>query len=572
MQISISIGYKDIFSDFEQVTIKELISDIPTKNSIEVICYFLAQLHTMERNNSIQFEFLKIWISRLPEELHERLNDFILRTESKKDTNFNFINNISALILIENLIENDNNLERLSNLTPQQELNLFKAYLYCSQVWTDKQHNVLNGSKIKTEKDLIKILLPVQLPYQEILEFKDFRMQFLKAIYFFKFCDSNKLFSEYLDIFLKEYNLKSWQIYLINLLSIYIRKFEPMKTPSIVVVEEKFPEIITFLSDLSISFEDFKITDDFLHLRERPVYKLSNNEFVFLNLNFIVDKLYQGIQFDFAKVLVKNSAKYKNKIIKSPGNFMSIFGDEFSENYLFYNIMDYAFEKSGYIKFRGENMKSFLTDGEPDYYMRDKGKVYVFEFKNIYLGAPVKHSYNYQQIENEIFKKLVQNERKSPKGVTQLVNTIERMTAGDFNKFDNCDFSKVKIYPIIVYVDFSFNLSGINYILNKEFRKIISDKKLKNETNIENLILIDLDSFIKFQDLFRNKTLKLNNCCNEYYKSTRHSKDIFTNIGTFNMFIHNKTRKISYNTPRMLMDEVINIMPPDEDLNIAEIK
>lgn len=568
-QISVSIGYKDIFDDYEAVEINELLRNIPTKNSLIIIGYFLAQLHTIERDPTKQIEFLKMWLGRLPVEVHERINDLIGRISANLNTDYNFLNNISGLILIEKLIENANELPLASDLTPEQELNLFKAYLYCSQEWIDKQLPGFKIPAVKSEEDLIKILLPTQLPFQEILEFKDFRLKLIKAIYFFKFCESDPQFQVYLGIFLKEYNLDSWHKYLMNLLSLYVRKFERLKTPSVINVSDDFPDVIAFLTDLSIDPKTFKRSDDFLRLREKPVYRISTNDFVFLNLNFLVDKLYQGIQFDFARVLVKHAATFKGKEIKKTVDFMSIFGNEFSETGLFYSVMDYAFEKSGYVKFSGEKIKEIITDGEPDYYIRDKAKVYLFEFKNIFLGAGIKHSNNYEQIESEIFKKLVTNQHKSAKGVTQLVNVIEKIRSNEFVKFDKYNFDNTIIYPVIVYVDFSFNLGGTNFILNKEFRRQLSEKAIKDTHKIKNLTLIDLDTFIKFQDLFRNKTLKLNNCLNEYFEYVRNPRDIFNRISTFNMFIHNKTSKLKYDSPKMLMDEVIKMLPSDEKELIA---
>lgn len=561
LQTSVSIAYKNLFSDFDQVNVIDLIADIPTRNSLEILGYFLAQLHTIERDPTKQIEFLKMWTSRLPNEVHKEIYAFISRVSSQPNTEYNFLNNVSALLLIEHLIENRNELELVKDLTPQQELNLFKAYLYFSQIWTDRHLSVFSGKKVNTEKDLIELLLPVQLPYQEVLEFKDFRLQFLKAVYFFKFCEQNAQFSGYLNIFLKEYNLKTWHIYLVNLLSIYVRKFERLKVPSVINVPDEFPDVIGFLETLCIEPNEFKKSDDFLSLRNKPVYRLSKNDFVFLNLNFLVDKIYQGIQFDLAKILVENSATYNGKIIKSPVAFMSIFGDEFSESGLFYSVMDYVFEKSNYVKFNGQTMKGILGDGEPDYYIRDKAKVYIFEFKNIYLNAQTKHSYDYTTIEGEIFKKLVVNEKGDAKGVTQLVNTIEKIRNDEFKKFDNYDFNSVRIYPIIVYVDFSFNIAGINYVLNKEFRKQLVDRNILRTNCVKDLVLIDLDSFIKFQDLFRNKSLKINNCLNEYYEYVRSPQDVFNRVSTFNMFIHDKTREMKYDTPQMLFEEVMKIIP-----------
>lgn len=562
--ITASIGYKDVFDDYTDVNIGELLKNIPTKNSLEIVGHFLAQLHTNEKNASLQWIFLKMWLIRLPNTIYQRVQNFVEK-KLESSSMFNFINNVSGLILIENIIENSNELNLATALTIEQELNLFKAYLYCSQLWIDKQEQGYKLPDEEQDDDIIKILLPTQVQFQELLEFKDFRLQFIKAIYFFRFCESNPQFKIYLEIFLSEYKLESWHNYLMNLLTLYVRKFEPLETPSVINVPNDFPDILNFLEELSIEPKTFKKSDDFLSIREKPVYRIDRNNYIFLNLNFLIDKLYQGIQFDFARVLVNNSATYKGRVIKSRVNFLSIFGEEFSETVLFYNVMDYAFEKSGYLKFKGKDMKLALGDGEPDYCIRDKAKVYLFEFKNIFLSAEIKHSVNYDIIMAEIFKKLVLNEFGKPKGVTQLANVIEKIRASEFEKIDEYDYDTAIIYPIIVYTDFSFNLPGINYILNKEFRKQLADRKLKNTSNVKDLVLIDLDSFIKFQDLFRNKTLKLNNCFNEYYDYVTAKRAIFNHISTFNMFIHEKTKKIHYDTPRMFLDEILKMIPNDEN-------
>ena len=557
----VSIGYRDIFDDYDNVKIEELVKDIPTSNALEIISYFLVQLHTLERDSSIQIEFLRIWLSRLPQDIHQRINSFITKINSSPRAQYNFLNNVSGLFLIETLLQNRNKLEQLDSLSPDQELKLFKAYLICSQKWIDKQVSKIKVGKISKEEDLIKILIPTQLPMQEILEFKNFSLQILKAVYFYKFCETDTQFSSYLKIFLYEYRLDSWQRYLLNLLNLYTRKFERLATSFRIEVPEGYPDALSFLQLLSIDLNSFNKSDDFSSLRERPIYQMGPNKFIILNLNFLVDKLYQGIQFDLARVLVKNSATFNGKKIKNTVDFMSIFGKYFSETGLFCSIMDYVFERTNYKKLRASEIKAYINDGEPDYYMRDKSKVYLFEFKNVYISSIVKNSGDYTQIHSEIFKKLVSNLEGDAKGVSQLINSIKKLRNGEFNKFDDYDFNNVIIYPIIVYVDFSFNISGINFILNQEFRKQIDDNKITDTSKIKDLVLIDLDSLIKFQDLFRDKTLKINNCLNEYYDLIKKTRDLYLRITTFNIFIHNKTSNLEYGLPKMLQDEILSMMP-----------
>ena len=557
---SIALGYKAVFNDYDTVDPRNLIANISTKNSLEIIGYFIAQVHTKERSLEAQIEFLNIWGSRLPDEIILLINDFIQRTYQEGKSDFNFINNIAASILIEIILENNNDIEFVENLTPQQELDLFKAYLWCNQYWTDKQLGLIPKS-IETVDDLISVIFPVQLPYMEILEFKDFRLQFLKAVIFFKFCDKNEIFKNYLNAFLAEYNINIWQKYLTNILSLYIRRFEELRTPSIVNISNDHPEIKDFINQFCVDLNDFAKSDDFTSLRKTPIYKVDDDNFLFLNLNFFVDKLFQGIQFELFRVIKKQKLTYNKKPIKTFEQFRSIYAELISEKGIFYETLKYSFAKNGYKLMDGDQLHNILGQGEPDFYIRDKDKIYLFEYKDVILNADVKHSYNFETIKDEISTKMISNQVGSQKGITQLFNSISNIRKGDYDKVD--DYKNLKdciIYPIIVFTDFSFNLPGINHFLNNEFFKLIYGSDIKNKESIKDLTLIDIDTFLKFQDLFRSKKLKINNCLSEYHSKTKKYGSIFNLVETFNIFIHDKTMHMDYGTPQMLHEEVEKLL------------
>ncbi|WP_046244139.1 hypothetical protein [Hymenobacter terrenus] len=566
--MSVSFDYNNIFDDYESFDLDNVLKQIPSKKSLEVIGHFLAQMHTKERNINVQFEMLQIWGNRLPNDVKNRVIIEISNIMSQKPANsmqtsdFNFINNISSLKLIQHIFKNYNSLDQ-EELTAKQELLLFKSYLYCSKQWTDEQANSVKGVKPNSELDFAKFIIQFQMPYAELIEFKDFRLQFIKAVYFFKFCEQDPLFNSYLSIFLKEINLPNWHQYLINILSSYVRKFEPLRIPSIMAIGEEYADMISWLEELCIDADKYSPKPDFTELRERPIFKINDTEFLFLNLNFLIDKIYQGIQFDFAKALVKAKAHYKGKPIKNYPDFKSIFGSEFSENNLFYKIMNYSFEKSKYFRMSGEDMKTILGQGEPDYYMRSKNKVYLFEYKDKLISAESKINTTIERKIDEIYKKFVIDDKSHKTGVGQLIESIKEIRKGNFtNKIDKQLNKNCIIYPVIVYTDFSLVVPGINIILNTEFKTQLKHAGFENDTNIKNLTLLSLDGLIKFQDLFRDGRLKLNNCLNNYFEAIS-NPNILQRIISFDTFIHNKTSKITYDSPKMLMEEIIKMVPPE---------
>lgn len=560
----VSIAYKEIFDDYETVDIRTLLQGIPSRSALEIIAHCSAQIHTEERDDSRQVALLQLWVGRLPTEVHARLNNFVSRMRAESNVRFNFINNISNLLLCEYIIENHNSLTAVSNLTPEQELDLFKAYLWCSQQWTDEQ---LSKEKLEitNEEQLARFLICLQFPYQELLEFKDFRMQFIKATFFFKFCEQNPTFKEYLDIFCREHNVRSWREYLLHILSIYIRKFEELHTPSRLKVGDEHKAVQDFLRYFSIDPNNFKRSKDFLGLREKPVYEIEENDFLFLNLNLLVDKLFQGVQFALFKALQKNGATYKGKPIVKFDHFKSIYGEELSEKGLFYSIVKYAFEKNDYVKLDGQTLKAKLKDGEPDFYMREKGKIYLIEYKDVIINASVKHSYDFDTIWAELSKKFVSNENNSAKGIKQLVNTIEGIYHDKFTMIDKFKKDEAIIYPILIFTDFVLNIAGVNYLLNREMRRLLNQRGIP-DANVKNLVLIDLDELVKFQDLFRSKDLKLNNCLNEFIETVA-KPPLDNRISTFTTFIHHKTKDFKDYTPKMLFKEAEELLrdEPRED-------
>ena len=110
---------------------------------------------------------------------------------------------------------------------------------------------------------------------------------------------------------------------------------------------------------------------------------------------------------------------------------------------------------------------------------------------------------------------------------------------------------------------------AIYYVINKYEKRVNELMRLielnredidKNKESIKDLTLIDIDTFLKFQDLFRSKKLKINNCLSEYHSKTKKYGSIFNSVETFNIFIHDKTIKMDYGTPRMLHEEVEKLL------------
>ncbi|CAN5481099.1 hypothetical protein BH10BAC2_BH10BAC2_23080 [soil metagenome] len=533
------ISYKHIFDDYDQLNIKDLLTQLPSKKIIQLITAQMAYAYKKQNDQKVQYSSFLFYVEKLPPECKSKIEKYF---EGIKQTPgfgvFTFLNNYAHLILMDSVFQNYNDLETNDvedDLTDQEYIVYFKLYLWASQKISDQQQISNALYQEYSIENHCNWIITTQLPSYEFIGVQDFSIQFIKALYFFEFCETNDIFKGYLNIFLDHYKLDSWKEYLMILFVMYRGVLEADNTPCILDIENERPMLINFLENLLINPSKYKASNDFLSIRNKPFYQSDDKSVILLNINFIVDKIYQGIQFSFAQLLVQYKATFNNNIIKLPADFLSIYGTEFSETDLFYKVIEYAFKKSNYVLKNGKQLNLIMKKGEPDFYIRDKQKIYLFEFKNIYINGETKHSYDFEKISSEVSKKLVKND-DHPKGVTQLVNVIEKIGNDEFEVIDNFNKNDIVIYPIIVYVDSSFDLPGFNYYMNKEFRKQLTEKSTSFSKNIQDLVLINFDTLIQLQELFLTKSLKLNYCLNEYYKHVLKTEAL-NKISSFSMFI-----------------------------------
>lgn len=548
-----NISYEDVYDDYQSVNPVDLIKGIPTKMALVLICHYTAQSHSLQEDHNKQIQFIREWYKRFPINVKQKIDTLINSYNSPKESSFYFINNISSAYLIELILSNHNDLPITHNLTPAQEENLFKAYLFFSSKWIKEQRSFFELSKGKPVRDWT---LPILLPISELSEFKDFRLQFIKAVYFFKFCETNALFSGYLKTFLAARNVSNWHEYLKNLVSVYTNCLQDDGVKTVIdFTNEK--SVFNSLLPFCVDVPSFQPSLDFLTLRETPLYKYSETELLFLNLNFFIDKIYQSILFDFADALIATGATYKGKLIRSKPDFIGIYSNEFVESGLFYKLMNYIFRQKDYTHFTGDALTSAVGDGTPDYLILDNKKIYVFELKNALFSGTVKYAYDNEQVQNELIKKLIKNEQGKPKGVTQLMNFISDVQMGRYDQACAKDFQGCIIYPIIVTTDIAFNLPLINSFINGEYRKQILDRGIDTKDyQIKDITIIDIDSIIKFQDFFIEKKITLNHVLADYPKYLQRGKNEIDKSLSFNKYIHDKTHMRKYDTPKMFFDEI----------------
>lgn len=346
--------------------------------------------------------------------------------------------------------------------------------------------------------------------------------QFIRGVYFFKYCDNSLSFNPILRDFLEIKGYATWGDYLCDMmkLSLFPLKLENNVycTFSRISLDSSNPDYskrVVMFRKLSSKISDviqLSDNDDCKIFRGKPLIQVSETEFWCINSQFCINQLFESLFFQF-----KELAEIK-------GYDVDVFREyttNFAEKTLFYDMVRRLFNGRACMKLSGDEMSKSHPEvkGEPDYYVRNGNKIFLFENKDIRIAADIRGCKSYNSVKSVIFKKLVSkpNHRNSKVGVTQIISNIERIIKGSF--IWDKGVNNPKIYPILVVNDPVFSLPGINFIINKEFQTLLRKLDIPCNIKIHPIILINMDVLIHYSGYFNAKKLLFENVLNGFIRN-----------------------------------------------------
>ena len=93
-----------------------------------------------------------------------------------------------------------------------------------------------------------------------------------------------------------------------------------------------------------------------------------------------------------------------------------------------------------------------------------------------------------------------------------------------------------------MYFDDCFDVEGPNYLLNKEFQRIIAEKKVTADYEVKDVVMVNIEQLMGLENFFANEKLNLENLINSYieYKEEFELNQVFP----FNKYIFQESRKV----------------------------
>lgn len=509
-EINQRLKYEDFFEGSE--TIEELIVYF-NHNDLFKIC---ALLNSKVRLNQSSKETINDWFTS-PKEIE-------LQSSKIKNEETHIVNTYSNLTLLSYLKSCNESQQILE--TNDFELKLFKIYLLLNS----KQDIIeeLNFPKIRTLDSTERLSASLlQMSYHDydlnnyILS-EVFLTQLLKSIEFLKYIEEE--LNQHLITFLDKYNCKNWQDWIKKLLNIIvpILTHDNIKYSEIELRIEDILEIGAFL-DLFCNKIEHQEKPDFVVLRSNPIYKINDNRYVIINKLFLVERIFKSITFEFSlEINKKVDEKFKLK------DFRSIHCDKFSEQKLLYKFVHNSFpSNSKFIKIEGSEFLNKNYKSEPDYYVRFKNKILLFESKDVILKGEEKQSRDFLILKEALeskFLKVDEQGKTSNKAILQFIENIKRFLNKYYTKIDT-DYNEnnIKFYPILVTHDRQFDTPELNRLINKWFRNELQKNFKQSEiVRIHDLTILNIDSILLYQESFRQRGRNgLEILINEFQNSTK---------------------------------------------------
>jgi len=533
LQVQRLLSYSVVYPDRHD-KIEDLLANVPSNTGIELISYNLAK----KVNQFIGEHDFDIWAPWMMKTRDDVKNPVGLYAQQYNLGDYALIDKYAMLLLISRLLTCYNG--RNDELTEDDLSNLFLAYMLCCDERLALNQKLPNNN-MKAE-EFVESYMPSCLKSDDIEAPRDYRLLMIKCyMLLIEFPKYNTQFAQYVTEFCKERNIPSAKYYLDEIFLTFLEMGKEVFSNCRMAIGENQKDACRFYDSLSLNPAHYQHDMDFLMMKEKPLIKTGPNIYNFMFMKMFLDKAYTGLLFDMKDALVKRGVLDD---AMGYANLRSLLGEEFSERFIFYTLMKKCFGLN-YVNFCGEELEKALGKGMPDYYLRRRNRIFVFECKDVQMAAKKKLSGDYETIKKAIFEKYVANSKGHAKGIGQLANVIAEKIPSILCEVDkSAPNSVIFIYPVIVYFDDCFDVEGPNYLLNKEFQRIIGEKKVSADYIVKDVVMVNIEQLMRLENFFADEKLDLAYLINSYieYKDEAELNQVFP----FNKFIFQEARKVGY--------------------------
>lgn len=513
------LSYETLFDDYSSIDITGFVKDIP--------CFAALDFISRKQNN---FYYCLSDVEGQKNELYELRCSFLDNTAiiSKLDNfivsqgNPYLIDNISTLYFFLLLLQFGDKQNTSAEITKELKQKIYKAYLYCSNLWLDVQQKNVEGL------DPLDLNLKVDIPVTEFKFPADFHSQLYKANEFFVYCQTDNDFKSISNWLIADKGKNNFQEYLLDIFELFRHTIES----NILRKSGLPPATHWFLDMFAVDFTSEQNlwsnrNNGIKYLRDNFFVKLDSDRYLLLYPSFLIDKFYQGLVFDCWKA-IENRQGSGNALADSFHDFSvlkSRLGQPFSEEHLFYTLMDKCFTSANLVKKKGSDLIG--VEAPPDYYLRDGNNIFIFECKDILFNNNDRYSTDLKKVKKAILDRICKDGDTNRKGAAQLLYTINKYLNDDsLAAHDRKHADGDNIYPIVVTSNSVYDAYGVNMMLLVRYLEIAKVKYPSLAGKVKLPIIIDMDCFVRLMYDLHNGTKSLSQLLDDYQKQYMNGQQI----------------------------------------------
>lgn len=404
-----------------------------------------------------------------------------------------------------------------ANNTYRLEFNLIKAI-----AWINER---MMGFSVNNRSNLQQLLITGLGFNKEIQQYQpqdQFRIVLNLSVSFFEFISSNEKYASLYNSFLDKYKIRNWTEYVYTLLFLSMqarsgagfldltKDIDPDHLLSKSVLDAISIDLNTVIPYASEDEYDNGGNSDYKVFRDKPIIKISDNEYFIFHTGFVLDRLYFSLYFDFKNLTSGNSQVSK------------LFTTEFIEKTIFDKLIQQSVSEKRYNSYSEEQCAAQYkpAQGElgcPDFLLQSTTttNVILFECKDIKINAWVKEQRNYSLLEQELQNKLMlktwtldsksrTHKQKRPRkiGVGQLAGHCANIRRGSF-KWGTSISPQATVYPVLFVADNRLVIDGLPNLLADWYQQSLISENVVSDNKNRPLVIMSPLCLLKHCDRFR---------------------------------------------------------------------
>jgi hypothetical protein len=513
MEVILNPEFSDLFPG-EIVTAEELLLGVPSRLTIQLMALIGAELYSNDQGLSTQGKIMEMLMAKQSPQIRAEIVNRAfggLNRHPGETTYFftasycmNFMH--YEIVHFRELPDED--------LTPAQELNVFKAYFLIAEQYAKENKKDNPEIQVDDEHYFGKMMWPALLDQFEVCQPVNPYLMMLRGVVFLNYLQFHSEYTVYVENYLRQHGKPTVLHYVLDIFQILLTNYKSIGqggtgTSSFAVkkadgFESIFNQFTLNVAEYQTAFGTQK--SNYTGIKSKPLFRLNDDTWIVLNWSFLQNKMYEGLLFDFYEHSGIREIPHFNKY----PHFKSFVGGKITEEYLVRKLLRSMFRAKYQILLFDEQK----TDGFPDAYYRIGNEVFLFEIKDAYFPASVVNSFSYEKIIQEIDKKM----NSKGKGTGQLVKQIQRLSKTPFETPQRYKHARnLEIFPVIIYGDIFFNIPGINAYLEQSFRKQIKETEMEvSFKKIHALTFINISFLIQHFDQMQTPRTCLGSLIRQY--------------------------------------------------------